>query len=864
MKSLFSIVIVWWSITGFSQTFTDSFTDGDFSDAWSGSSLSFIVNGALQLQLQGDCTSGGEDYLSAAVSTSDTATWECRVTLGFDPSGSNNARFYLQSDNPDLTAGLNGYYVRVGEDGSSDALKLYRQNGTTSTLLLSGTAGAVAVAPDVRIRVVRTTGNEWRLFADYSGGTDFVLEGFVEDPAPAIGMYMGVYCDYTSTRCDDFYFDDFLAGPLFTDEDAPVLLGSSVLSAAQLSLDFNEAVDPASAEAETSYSLSGGFGNPINAQVDADDPSKVILTFADDFPNGVVLTLECSDISDLAGNIAGLQIVEFSYYAVQPLDVLMTEIMADPEPVVGLPAEEYLELFNATTLPVDLTGYSIADATSFSDPFPSFILGAGAYVIVVDIDNIDLYTSYGDVIGVDGLPSFNNTGDSLQLWSAESVLLHQVNYSDSWYANVIKEDGGYSLEMIDTQNPCQGAPNWIASDALIGGTPGQVNSVAASNPDEQSPGLVSVFPLDATTLQVVFDEVVVENSISISGFTISNGIGTPVSISFDGERTVTLLLAVSLETGVVYTLSCSGVSDCSGNAVALGGSLDFGIPEIPEANDVIINEILFNPVTGGYDFVELYNRSQKLIDLSALRLVELDVEDTTSVLEFCAVSTVPRLLLPGQFFILTENIENIIMNYSPPVGMLFSENSDMPNFPDDAGIAMIETLSFERIDRLQYTDDWHYALLEDEDGVSLERLNYDLPSQDADNWHSAAEAVGFATPGRFNSVFSTFTGGSAVFDLEYPVFTPDGDAFRDVLVLSYQMPGVGYTANIQVYDLEGRPVATMASNLLLAESGLLTWDGITDEGNAAPMGIYILFAEVFDLSGNVERHKLKCTLARRE
>ena len=92
---------------------------------------------------------------------------------------------------------------------------------------------------------------------------------------------MGVYCDYTSTRCDDFYFDDFFAGPLFTDEDPPVLTGGTVLNASQLRIQFGEAVTPASAESESNYSLSGGFGNPLNAQIDADNPSMVVLTFAD-------------------------------------------------------------------------------------------------------------------------------------------------------------------------------------------------------------------------------------------------------------------------------------------------------------------------------------------------------------------------------------------------------------------------------------------------------------------------------------------------------------------------------------------------------------------------------------------------------
>jgi hypothetical protein len=40
--------------------------------------------------------------------------------------------------------------------------------------------------------------------------------------------------------------------------------------------------------------------------------------------------------------------------------------------------------------------------------------------------------------------------------------------------------------------------------------------------------------------------------------------------------------------------------------------LPFAQTDTAKPGDVLINEILFNPYTGSYDFVEVYNVSQKL------------------------------------------------------------------------------------------------------------------------------------------------------------------------------------------------------------------------------------------------------------
>ena len=44
-------------------------------------------------------------------------------------------------------------------------------------------------------------------------------------------------------------------------------------------------------------------------------------------------------------------------------DIVIDEIMADPSPQVGLPSNEWIELNNTTTFPINLQGWKISDAT---------------------------------------------------------------------------------------------------------------------------------------------------------------------------------------------------------------------------------------------------------------------------------------------------------------------------------------------------------------------------------------------------------------------------------------------------------------------------------------------------------------------
>lgn len=849
----------------FAQSFSENFDDGDFT-GWSGDAASYLVTSG-ELQLNGDCVSGGENYLSVPVATKDSAVWQFYVRCEFDPSSSNYARIYLQSDNANLLGDVNGYYVQIGgESGTVDAVKLYRQEGATSSLVLSGAEGAAAVSPVTGIQIIRSDAGEWKLFTDYSGGTSYVFETSAFDTGFNGGNFFGVSCTYTSTRCTSFYFDDIFIDPLYVDVDAPEITSVTVLSSTQLEVIFNEPIEEASAEENDNYIVDASVGNPLNATRDAADNKKVTLTFASAFPEEILLTLSVSGVEDIAGNVMSLDEVTFQYYTLAQYDVIIDELLADEEPSVGLPSAEYLELYNTTNVDIDISNFYISDASTSSDVFPAFILESNAYLIVTDDGNTGLFDAFGDVLYINNFPSLNNDGDNLKLFDASGNLLHNINYTTDWYHDAIKSEGGFSLEMIDVNFPCQGENNWSASTAVTGGTPGAVNSISAENPDDIAPSVLSAFPQTADSLYVFFDEVLDAASIVAGNFSVDNGIGAAGFATVDASNPtlVRLFFSTPFTENILYTVSCSGVKDCSGNEALINNTAQFGLAVPAEKFDVVINEILFNPLTDGFDYVELYNRSDKFIDLSKLYLAEYSLEDTTAVSEITSITTTSKLILPGTYMLITEDVVNVAANYFVSETGNFIQNTNTPNFADDEGIVTIQTFDATEIDRLHFYDSWHFALLDDEDGISLERVNYNAATQDANNWHSAAEDKHFGTPGTQNSVFGDISSAENNFSLEYEVFSPDGDGFHDLLILNYNNIAPGTVVNLVIFDAQGRTIKQLSNNKTLSTQGFFTWDGLNADDEMSRMGIYIAFAEYFDLDGNTQKVKLKFTLARKQ
>ncbi|HYV92301.1 MAG TPA: lamin tail domain-containing protein [Chitinophagales bacterium] len=842
---------------------SDDFTDGDFSSnpAWAGDVPKFEINAAKQLHLNAPAVTDTA-YLSTPNTAIDNIEWDFFFILDFSPSASNYLKVYLVSDQQNFKQPLNGYFLKVGENGSNDSIELYLQQGSTETLIIHGIAGRVAASTNhVSVKVTRDGSGNWAIYSDTTGATSYTLEGTGTDNTITSTLYFGFLCNYTSSRSTLFYFDNIYVGAPIIDTIPPQVIQVNVISQNQLDVLFSEAVDPDSSQNVLNYSVNNGIGNPSAAIQDGADHSLVHLTFTNNFQNGVINTITISNVADPAGNILTSASLPFTFYQAQSGDVIINEIMADPSPVVALPDAEYAEIFNHSSSPVDLTGWTFSDGTSTAT-FSSFTLQPDSFLILCSSTDASLFFPYGNVMSLTSFPSLNNDGDDLTLKDASGNLINEVIYDLTWYHDDVKSAGGWSIERIDANSTCASAANWHGSVDVSGGTPGRKNSDLSAFTDTSAPHLVRASVINNSTIALFFNESVDgTGAMNVSNYSILPSYNTILSAAPVGDFTeVDITITPVIDSNIVYTVVATGMDDCSGNVMTAIDSAQFAIPSSIQIGDIIINEILFNPKSGGYDYVEIYNNTEKIFDLQNLQIANADDNDLLQTIS--PASATSYLFFPQQYIVLTANPDWVTQNY-------FAQNPDwfittsMPSYNDDEGRVILLNSNNERIDELHYFDQWQFPLITNVEGVSLERIDPNRLTQDSMNWHSAATTVGYGTPTYKNSQFSEPNAGNEI-TLSPQVFSPDEDGYNDVLNISYQFNQAGFTANIKIFDAQGREVRNLIRNALLSPSGTFTWDGITERGEKARMGSYIVFVEVFDLDGTVKRFKKVCVVAARK
>jgi hypothetical protein len=544
-------------------------------------------------------------------------------------------------------------------------------------------------------------------------------------------------------------------------------------------------------------------------------------------------------------------------------DVVIDEIMADPTPVVVLPTNEWIELKNTTANPISLSGWRIGDLTGVSGPMPNFILQADSFVIVCTGSAVAAMSAFGTTISVTSFPSLDNDGDQLFLRASNGKIIHSVSYSSSWYQNVVKMDGGWSLEMIDTKSPCAGMSNWKASVDTKGGTPGKKNSIDAINNDTDSPKLKNAYTINNTTILLVFNEPIDSlKGATVSNYVIDGGITISSAITLAPLfNTVQLNSSATLQANTIYTITASNITDCKNNNIGSSNMARVGLPVEAAANEIIINEILFNPRSGGYDYVEFYNRSNKIFDASKIYIANRNSSGVVSSQKL--VSPSPVYIFPGDYIVVTEDADNLSVNYlvqSPDKVFVLST---LPSYSDDEGDVVLLNFQGAIVDELKYKDDWHFKLIDNAEGVSLERIDPEATTQNENNWHSAASTAGYGTPTYKNSQYKLTQLVNATIEVTPKVFSPDNDGRDDIATIQYKVAAIGNVANITIFDASGRPVRNLVSNGVLGLSGYWNWDGLDDRGLKLPIGTYILYTEIFNLQGKKEKMKNTVVLARK-
>lgn len=586
------IILILISFPHFGQL-SEDFSDGDFNNnpQWGGDTSEFIVNTDFKLQLNAPSVTD-TSYLSVETGTLDFSSnisWEFYVKMDFSPSNNNNFRYYLASNNNNLEGYLNGYYIRVGENGSLDKLKLYRQDGISTILLASSLHESFGINPEFRVRVNRDINGNWEILCDSTGGTNFIYELGATDVTHTFSNFSGLWSKHTSSNNDNIYFDDI----------------------------------------------------------------------------------------NVIGNII-----------------------------------------------------------------------------------------------IDSLPA-------------------------------------------SVQNASVISPN---------------------------------------TLEIQFSEPIDNNALNINNFNlIGNNPPNPMSV-YNSSSGYELIFQQKFKGNQVLNLSIQNITDLAGNS--LFDTIQIIVPDTAQYEEILINEILFDPFAGGSDYVEIINNSNSSFDIFKYYIADYDngISNLKQINQHFIIN-------PNELILFTEDSISTINDYPSNNSSRFIQ-MDLPSFPNDSATVFLLNTDSIILDQFSYSDDLHFELINDPEGVSLERVLLNSINPNI-AWHSAAENVGWGTPGNSNSQYYLSEQSDVNFYAENEVFSPDNDGFEDIAIFSYKLDQIGMVGNAFVYDNRGRLIKSILTNELLNTEGKFTWDGINQYGQKAAIGIYLIYFECFSVNGEVLNFKCTTTLKSR-
>lgn len=303
-----------------------------------------------------------------------------------------------------------------------------------------------------------------------------------------------------------------------------------------------------------------------------------------------------------------------------------------------------------------------------------------------------------------------------------------------------------------------------------------------------------------------------------------------------------------LEQGDVLRFDILEISDMKGN-VLRDTSFVVALEESAEPGDVLLSEILFNPYPEGCDFVEVYNNSDKVINLASLK-----VSTRRSNGNLYAQKFLPeRLLLPKDYAVICSSVEQICNYYDCAESDRFVVIEKLPAYGNESGVVVLLDKNENVIDEFSYAASMHSEFVKDADGVSLERVSFD-----GDEWISASQECGYATPGNANSANADETISANFVELVNDVANPSQGKFA---MLRYFFAEAGYSASVQVFSVNGKLVKVLRSKELLSAEGVVEWDGTDNYGRNLPVAPYVIRFEAINAKGDRVQESLVCVVS---
>jgi hypothetical protein len=470
--------------------------------------------------------------------------------------------------------------------------------------------------------------------------------------------------------------------------------------------------------------------------------------------------------------------------------LVFSEIMYHPKARPDGRQTEFVEIYNSMSIFEDISGYRLSGDVDYTFPNGT-VLQPGAFLVLAKVA-ADVQSVYGisgvlqfgvtnvttnilgTVTNIDN--GLNQGGGNLRLLNRAGAVLLNAEYNNQ-YPWPIQADGvGHSLVLARPSYGENSRLAWDASDS-IGGSPGTFDTIL---PEPARNVVINEFlahtDLPAQDMIELYNHG--NTPVDITGFYLSDSLNTNkyritattvlpprgfiaftesqlgFALSSSGEQ---IVLVNSNATRVIDAVAFDGQE----NGVSTGRYPD-GAPSFrrlsavtagntnapPLASPVVINEIMYNPISGDGDdeFIEIYNRSGAPVNIGNWRF--------TSGIDY---TFPPNTIMPaGAYFVVARSTARLLANNYGTLGSsnLFGNyDGNLNNGGERVALSapdydvntngsgqVITNISFRYVvNELTYGTGGRWSLWSDGDGSSLELIDPDSDNSQPANWADSDE-----------------------------------------------------------------------------------------------------------------------------
>ncbi|MEK0439336.1 MAG: hypothetical protein RLZZ504_252 [Bacteroidota bacterium] len=809
-----------------------------------GDAAKFIITSQNAINSNLPVNSQKQTALLYMACTTDSLQWlETTIYVDFNPSSANYIDVLFRCD----SLLQNGWLIRLGD--VDDGIKLIQRSGGKERIDCAGESGYFNKSKsNITLRWVKQRDQFLLLYKDSSWESYKTLCGSV-DTLPYHYKFSGLAIIQTgSGAAGKHRVEMFTVTPPHPDKTPPTI-------------QFLQWKSPSTAEIQFSEPIVLQNKNQLICQYQqaiayTQPNSRTLIAQFNSQPCNQPQTVYVQNAQDSAGNIQPLQQKTAFVYCetpVEPFEVTITEIMADPFPNRGfLPPVQYIELKNNTQKSLWLSELHLSDLHS-TNALPNVLLSPQMRVTLCRFADTPLMKSIPRVVGCN-LPYLNIETETLTLTNQQNQIVHRFQYHQYMHHPSYR-DGGYSLEHIDSLQNCLDLFQWQSNTAL-GGTPSQPPVKFQPYPTSKPTPPPTQLPFSIAYLAATHpDTAVIAFTHPIQGqLPRMRSKLQENQYTFTPQSNNQYHIAPPLKNGQAFTVLIDSALSCNGETITnVMGSLCY-VESVPLPGELQFNEVMFNSLDHLSDFVEIVNTSQKPLQLMGL---QLKIQNNPQPEEIVTLSNQPYTLYPGEIRCFSVQSYPLARANNPQ--QVFNHQT-VPNFPNlpaaGATLQLLHPLG-TTIDEMVYRETMHTPILNSTKGVSLEKTSPTAPSNQSMHWVSATATAGNSTPAETNSQCSQLRKSTAkAFQLEKMVYQFQND---EHIVLLHQLPKAGYVVKVSLFSMMGSIVPIPIPATQVSQDGQLLIP-LWEIKQTLPSGNYILHIDAFHADADICRQNLRLVL----